>query len=545
MKRIPNILHYCFGFDRTFGGKPWSLVHHVCVKSAIERIKPEQAFLYYEYEPNGVWWELTRKILTPIRIKAPRDIFGNALEHPAHCADVVRLRTLIDQGGVYLDADVLVHNNFDHLLDNSVVLGAEGVNAEYGLANAVIIAEPGAPFLKKWYEEYRWFRSRGRDEYWNEHSVRVPLTLSKAHPNEITILPHTAFYWPLWAPEHLNLIYGSPPPSEARGTLANHLWESNAWETYLEHLTPGKVRGIDSNFHRWARPYVENLPNQYGSPSMLDMYKRSNRIQKRRFVSRMVQLRYKLGRARRLGLLGVASYVTERILSSVSERWHRRRIFSKIYERKLWGDDKESKFYSGIGSRGVVAATYVERVSELLCQHASNLGRTITVIDLGCGDFEIGSQLVANVRNMNYIGCDIVPELIAHHKRSVSDARIEFKTLDIVADDLPPGDVCLIRQVLQHLSNSDIKRLLTKLRNFHKVYITEGYPVVIGGPVNPDKRVGSDVRFDWRIGSGRGVELDKEPFRLPIREVCRVEVSHPPHIIITWEVDCFTTTLAD
>src|ERR1700686_3777814 len=123
MTRIPKILHYCFGFDRDFGGKPWSLVHYACVRSAIERLKPERAVIYYECEPNGVWWEQTKEFLTPVKIEAPRQIFGNPLEHPAHRADVVRLEMLIRHGGIYLDADVLVHRDFDHLLNNSVVLG--------------------------------------------------------------------------------------------------------------------------------------------------------------------------------------------------------------------------------------------------------------------------------------------------------------------------------------------------------------------------------------------------------------------------------------
>src|SRR5215475_5367805 len=102
MARIPKILHYCFGFHRSFGGKPWSMVYFVCVKSAIERIKPDQAFIYYEFEPKGPWWEQTCKIATPVKMRAPRHIFGNPLYHPAHRADVVRLEVLIRQGGIYL-----------------------------------------------------------------------------------------------------------------------------------------------------------------------------------------------------------------------------------------------------------------------------------------------------------------------------------------------------------------------------------------------------------------------------------------------------------
>ena len=199
MSRIPKILHFTFGMASDFGGKPWGLVHHVCLKSAIERIKPEKAFFYFEFEPDGLWWELSRNLVTLKKVEAPREIFGNPLLHVAHRSDVLRLQKLIEFGGIYLDTDVFVHRDFDDLLHNSVVMGQEGVDGEFGLANAVILAEPNAPFLCRWLEEYRSFRSKGNDEFWSEHSVILPQKLAREYPEEITILPYTAFFWPLWS----------------------------------------------------------------------------------------------------------------------------------------------------------------------------------------------------------------------------------------------------------------------------------------------------------------------------------------------------------
>jgi hypothetical protein len=298
MRRIPKILHYCFGFAQDFGGKPWSLVHYVCVKSAVERLKPEKAYIYYEHEPNGDWWEQTRSMLQPVKVKAPREIFGRPLEHVAHRADVLRLQILIRRGGIYLDSDVLVHRDFDELLYESCVLGQEGFNAEYGLANAIILAEPNAPFLKKWYEEYRWFRSRGQDMYWNEHSVRVPLALAQKHPDEVTILPHTAFYWPLWTPDHLQTMFACGRAPLKQGDFANHLWESLAWNDYLAGLTPAKVRGSDSNFHRWARPYIASLPDNFGAPTLRDFWNRPARTRIREFKKLLRQAGLRLAKFR-------------------------------------------------------------------------------------------------------------------------------------------------------------------------------------------------------------------------------------------------------
>ena len=47
---------------------------------------------------------------------------------------------------------------------------------------------------------------------------------------------------------------------------------------------------------------------------------------------------------------------------------------------------------------------------------------------------------------------------------------------DIVADPLPEGELCLIRHVLQYLSNSQIASVLQKTRKYRYVLVTEYYP---------------------------------------------------------------------
>jgi hypothetical protein len=512
-----------------FGGKPWSLVHHVCLKSAVERIKPEKVCFYCQFEPSTPWWNLSRELLTVVRIAAPQEIFGRPLKHVAHQSDVVRIQRLIAEGGIYLDADVLVQRSFDDLLDNSTVLGLEGQGGNIGLANAVILAEPNAPFLRRWLNEYRSFRSQGRDRYWSEHSVRLPARLATNYPEEITVLPPAAFYWPLWTENHLRWIFRSDRPISLDMTYANHLWESNAWD-YLQHLTPGDVRRRSTNFHKWALPYLTGLPDDFGAPTMLE---RLDRIRK----STSSNARWVIGKTNRRfrNMLHPPSRTGE---SSAAARGAesdvRRKIFQNVYQRNLWGSDGGSKFFSGVGSRGDAARIYVRQMAELLQRHASELGRPLTVVDLGCGDFEIGRALLERLPDLNYTACDIVPELVAHNQAIYGGPNVRFQQLDIVTDSLPAGDVCLMRQVLQHLCNADISAFLDRA-SYPWIYVTEGHPAHRIGPANPDKSTGHDVRFDWRTGFGRGVELDRPPFNLATEEAFRALA--PPHeVIITHRV---------
>jgi hypothetical protein len=66
----------------------------------------------------------------------------------------------------------------------------------------------------------------------------------------------------------------------------------------------------------------------------------------------------------------------------------------------------------------------------------------------------------------SYIGGDIVPSLIeelsAKHGQTPAEGKPSrtFLTLDLTADALPSADVWICRDCLQHLSDSDIRKVL-------------------------------------------------------------------------------------
>jgi hypothetical protein len=182
-------------------------------------------------------------------------------------------------------------------------MGQEGEGGSVGLTNAVILAEPNAEFLRLWYDSYRKFRSKGRDIFWNEHSVKVPAILAGRYPELITTLPHEAFFWPRWHPDHLKMIYKSTTPIVTPQTYATHLWETHAWK-YLESLTPGQVRRLNANFHLWARPYVANLADNFGAPTIMEQTMTTIYRKPRRMIRTSAQ---KIMRGGRVLLHGRAS----------------------------------------------------------------------------------------------------------------------------------------------------------------------------------------------------------------------------------------------
>ncbi len=179
----------------------------------------------------------------------------------------------------------------------------------------------------------------------------------------------------------------------------------------------------------------------------------------------------------------------------------------QIYEKHLWGG-KESKFYSGEGSHlDELVQPYIQVVKEFL----TSFEQPISVCDLGCGDFNVGKELVKYTKN--YIGVDIVERLIEYNKEKYTAENLEFQCLDIAADDLPVADCVMIRQVLQHLSNQEVQNILQKLSVYKYVIVTEHIPEGEFVP-NIDIISGQGIRLKKRSG----LNLLESPFNLKIKE---------------------------
>lgn len=230
------LLHLCFGMAEDFGGKPWSWIHHIAVETAVAVNRPDAIVFWHEHEPTGRWWRASRRHLTLRKIEAPREIFGRPLLHPAHRADVVRLRALLEHGGVYIDADVWSIRPFANIEHVGFFMGRQGQH--YGLCNATMGGRPGSPFVARWLDAYQSFRSEGRDQHWDEHSVRLPKRWAEAHPDEITVLPHTAFFHPLWG--QLKRCFRTGYSPMLGQSYSVHLWESLCWD-WLERLDPETI----------------------------------------------------------------------------------------------------------------------------------------------------------------------------------------------------------------------------------------------------------------------------------------------------------------
>ncbi len=187
--------------------------------------------------------------------------------------------------------------------------------------------------------------------------------------------------------------------------------------------------------------------------------------------------------------------------------WPTREAMQQVYELHLWGENG-NEFYSGEGSHNIsIVNPYLNSVSNFLM----SLNHSVSICDLGCGDFNIGKQLLS--MSKTYTAVDIVPELIEYNKSHYLDKKLTFKCIDIAKDQLPNADCAILRQVLQHLSNSEIEQIVQKLYSYRYLIVTEHLPEGNFIP-NIDIISGQGIR----IKKNSGVDLMAAPFNLKVKK---------------------------
>ena len=192
----------------------------------------------------------------------------------------------------------------------------------------------------------------------------------------------------------------------------------------------------------------------------------------------------------------------------VKTAWPTKAAMSQIYENNLWGGNP-AEFYSGEGSHDpVLVSPYIDVISNFL----QSFETPITVCDFGCGDFNVGKELVEFAEH--YHAIDIVPSLIEHNQATFQFPNLTFHCLDVAVDELPSGDCALVRQVLQHLSNQEVQQILEKLSHYRYVIITEHIPSGDFEP-NKDKISGQGIR----LKQNSGIDVLAAPFHWKVNEV--------------------------
>jgi hypothetical protein len=124
-----------------------------------------------------------------------------------------------------------------------------------------------------------------------------------------------------------------------------------------------------------------------------------------------------------------------------------------------------------------------------------------SLLDLPCGDFNWMKHV--DLRGIEYIGADIVPELTQHNRSLYSSEFVNFTTLNLVEDKLPQVDLILCRDCLVHLCDRDVTKALRNIFSSGAKYLlTTTFP-------------GRGRSWDITAGGWRPINLQAAPFNLP------------------------------
>lgn len=166
-------------------------------------------------------------------------------------------------------------------------------------------------------------------------------------------------------------------------------------------------------------------------------------------------------------------------------------VFSTIYARTVWGGG------SGAGSNIERTAAYAGLVQHLIATRAVR-----SIVDLGCGDWRFSRYL--DLTGVRYLGVDVVPSVIEANNAQFATDDIRFELADVASFELTGFDLVLCKDVLQHLSNTNVLKVRGRLAGGRCWLITNDFH-----PVNED----------CQNGDTRPLDPTAAPFYVPARPV--------------------------
>ncbi len=175
-------------------------------------------------------------------------------------------------------------------------------------------------------------------------------------------------------------------------------------------------------------------------------------------------------------------------------------LFTYAYKHNSWADQSSR---SGTGSNLIQTSLIRIHIPQLLKQIGAK-----TLLDAPYGDFYWMKKVDLSFLDQ-YIGIDIVTELIEKNKAQYSSSTTKFYNLDIITDLLPQVDVILCRDCLQHLPDENIFEVIKNFKKSKSTYLLVSH--YINHPKNED--IQENELFN--VCRMRRINLELPPFNFP------------------------------
>lgn len=190
-------------------------------------------------------------------------------------------------------------------------------------------------------------------------------------------------------------------------------------------------------------------------------------------------------------------------------------VFTAIYKSRAFYDEQAGgvpESASGAGSSRDATET-IRRELPRLCERYG----IQTFFDLCCGDCNWITHV--NLGVDNYIGADVVRELVEQNRQRYGRPGREFMHLDILTADLPKADLVLCRDVLVHYGFEHAMQALRNIARSGSRYLLATTFTGHG----PNRDVNSYQEYDQIVSPGTTPRvpwvlhnLQMAPFNLPL-----------------------------
>tara|TARA_B100001123_G_C15344266_1_gene1036291 strand:+ start:1341 stop:2060 length:720 start_codon:yes stop_codon:yes gene_type:complete len=137
-------------------------------------------------------------------------------------------------------------------------------------------------------------------------------------------------------------------------------------------------------------------------------------------------------------------------------------IFSKIYKNNYWGSNISK---SGPGSDYNNTIKIRKELPKIIKKF-----KIKSILDAPCGDFFWMNKVLKNLK-IQYVGADIVSDLILLNKIKFANKNIKFMKLDLTKSKLPKSNLWICRALFFHLDFKSIKKILHNLKRSEIKYI--------------------------------------------------------------------------
>lgn len=197
-------------------------------------------------------------------------------------------------------------------------------------------------------------------------------------------------------------------------------------------------------------------------------------------------------------------------------------VFTKIYEKNYWNDNES---VSGHGSN-LISTKFIRKEIPSLLKKLD----VKTMLDAPCGDFYWMKKIINQLDLDQYIGADIVADLITKNNQRFGKENITFVQLNVINNPLPKVDLILCRDCLLHFSYKDI---ISAFKNFKM----SGAKYIL---MTHFSKIKHRKFVDITTGDWRPINFNQPPFNLPEAEHIIVEhcpqSGFPDKCLALWEL---------